>query len=130
MNAIADVGAWSARVCSRANSVFYRGPSRHRNRQTALCGTCTPRAASSPVRPWSVKCDIWLVRSTMKARCGSRACLRRSPILADRTEPVSYLAIAPNREVAAVFVKNEFNGAAFNAAVSATNGLIAKLALR
>jgi len=42
----------------------------------------------------------------------------------------SYLAIAPTRGVEAFFVMNECNGAAFNAAVSATNGLIAQLAPR
>jgi len=42
----------------------------------------------------------------------------------------SYLAIAPTRDVAAFFVMNEFSVGGFNAAVAATNGLIAQLAPR
>jgi D-alanyl-D-alanine-carboxypeptidase/D-alanyl-D-alanine-endopeptidase len=42
----------------------------------------------------------------------------------------SYLAIAPTRDVAAFFVMNEFSIGGFNAAVAATNGLIAQLAPR
>ena len=42
----------------------------------------------------------------------------------------SYLAIVPTRDVAAFFVMNEFSVGGFNAAVAATNGLIAQLAPR
>jgi D-alanyl-D-alanine-carboxypeptidase/D-alanyl-D-alanine-endopeptidase len=42
----------------------------------------------------------------------------------------SYLALAPTRDVAVFFVMNEFNVGGFNAAVAATNGLIAQLASR
>jgi D-alanyl-D-alanine-carboxypeptidase/D-alanyl-D-alanine-endopeptidase len=42
----------------------------------------------------------------------------------------AYLAMAPTRGVAAFFVMNEFNAAAFNTAVTATNELIAQLAPR
>jgi serine-type D-Ala-D-Ala carboxypeptidase/endopeptidase len=42
----------------------------------------------------------------------------------------AYLAIAPNRGVAAFFVMNEFSLGGFTAAVAATNGLIAQLAPR
>ena len=42
----------------------------------------------------------------------------------------SYLAMAPTRGVAAFFVMNAYNVSAFEAAVAATNGLIAQLAPR
>jgi len=42
----------------------------------------------------------------------------------------AYLAIAPTRRVGAFFVINEFSVGGFNAAVAATNGLIAQLAPR
>jgi D-alanyl-D-alanine-carboxypeptidase/D-alanyl-D-alanine-endopeptidase len=42
----------------------------------------------------------------------------------------AYLAIAPTRRVGAFFVMNEFSIGGFNAAVAATNGLIAQLAPR
>jgi hypothetical protein len=91
MNAIADVGARRQNGPVQGRTVFFlnRSPSRRRNSQTALCETFTPRAASSSFRPCSVRCDIWLIRSTMKARCGSSVRLRRPPILAGATEPVA-----------------------------------------
>jgi len=42
----------------------------------------------------------------------------------------AYLAIAPMRGVAVFFVMNAFNAGAFNAAVAATNSLVAQLAPR
>jgi hypothetical protein len=36
----------------------------------------TPRAASSSLRPFSVRCGVWLIRSMMKSRCGARMGLR------------------------------------------------------
>ena len=42
----------------------------------------------------------------------------------------AYLSIAPTRGVAVFFVMNAFSTGGFSAAVAATNGLIAQLALR
>ena len=61
-------------------------PSRRRNVHTAWCETFTPRAASSSFRPCSVRCGVWLIRSAMNARCGSRIGLRCPPILPGATE--------------------------------------------
>lgn len=58
-----------------------RSPSRRRNCHTVSCNTFIPRAASSAFSLCTGRCGVFLIRSSMNARCGSSTLLRWPPIL-------------------------------------------------
>src|SRR6202167_1297064 len=81
--------ATSTRPCSSANIFLKLRPSRRMNCQIALWETVTPRTASSSFRRCNVRCEVCSIRSTMKARCGSKTRRRCPPILPGATLPVA-----------------------------------------